>query len=96
MIEQILKTNEIKVLCLQEIDVESGFDHRLPNINGYRLELEENSVKSRSGLYLSNDVVYLRKKTLEGVDSHLIIIDKEGTSGVRRIIIIMHAFTLLF
>ena len=96
MIEQILKTNEIKVLCLQEIDVESGFDHRLPNINGYRLELEENSVKSRSRIYLSNDVVYLRKKTLESVDSHLVIIDIEGTSDVRRIIIIMHAFTLLF
>ena len=51
-----------------------------------QLELEENSVKSRTGIYLLNDVVYLRKKTLEGVDSQLVVIDIEGKCDVRKII----------
>ena len=35
LIEQILNTNEVKILCLQEVDIESSFDHRPLNINGY-------------------------------------------------------------
>ena len=54
--------------------------------------MEENSVKSRTGIYISKDLFYRRKKSLEGVDSHLVVIDIEVRSDFRRIINIYRCF----
>ena len=51
---------------MQEVEVESGFDHSTLNIKGYDLEIETNSVKSRTGIYISKDINYSRKIDLEG------------------------------
>ena len=58
---------------MQEVEVESGFDHNTLNIKGYDLEIETNSVKSRTGIYISKDINYSRKIELEGVNSHIIL-----------------------
>ena len=71
---------------LPEVEVESGFDHSTLNIKGFDLEIEINSVKSRTGVYISKDINYSRKIELEGVNSHLIVIDIEGRSEIKRII----------
>ena len=50
MVEQIIQSNKIKVLCMQEVEIESGLDHSILNIKGFDLEVETNSVKSRTGI----------------------------------------------
>ena len=60
-IEQLLIENKIDVLCLQEMEVEIFFDSNLLAINGYRLELENNSEKARTGFYIRNLVNYKRR-----------------------------------
>ena len=77
---------------LPEVEVESGFDHSTLNIKGYDLEIETNSVKSRTGIYISKDINYSRKIDLEGVNSHIIVIDIEGRSEIRRIINVYRCF----
>ena len=66
--DQLLRSNEIKILCLQEVEIESYFNpdllSSLLSISGFQLELETNSVKSRAGIYLSNDITYTRKNNL--------------------------------
>ena len=56
-IEQLLIENKIDVLCLQEMEVEIFFDSNLLAINGYRLELENNSEKARTGFYIRNSEI---------------------------------------
>ena len=45
---QSLRSNEIKILCLQEVEIESDFNpdllSSLLSISGFQLELETNSV----------------------------------------------------
>ena len=45
------------------------------NLKNYDLELEKNSIKARTGVFIKQSVNYKRKLDLEGVNSHLVIID---------------------
>ena len=67
-------------MCMQE--VENTYDINLLGIPGFNLELEMNCVKSRAGIYASEKINYNRMKTLEGEDSHLVIIDIKGNSDI--------------
>ena len=51
MIEHMLNENRIDILCLQEVDIENGYEHDLLKIKGYAFEQEVNSIKSRAGKY---------------------------------------------
>ena len=42
------------------------------NIINYRLELENNSVKARVGIYINESLSYVRRTDLESQDKHLI------------------------
>ena len=66
------------------VEIESDFDGNLLMINGYQLEIEKNTVKSRSGIFVSNDISYSRNVILEGINSHLVIIDIEGDSDIKQ------------
>ena len=92
MVEQILSVNNINILCMQEVEIENGFDTNLLSMKGFELEIENNSIKSRSGIYITENLKYTRKRNLEGKDSHLVIIDFEENSEIKRIINIYRCF----
>jgi exonuclease III len=75
LIGNLILENEIELLCVQEIELVCGFPCDQLSLPDYCLEVEVNSVKSRVGLFIKNTVSYTRKFDLEGVDSHLIIVD---------------------
>ena len=51
-VENLLVNNCIDILCLQEVEVESGYDPVSLNLKDYQFELEVNSVKSKTGIYI--------------------------------------------
>ena len=91
-VENILTENNIDILCLQEVEIDTTFDQILLKIKNYQFELETNSEKSRTGIYLSNALEYRRMKNLEGTDSNLIIVDIVSSSTVKRIINVYRTF----
>ena len=84
-VESLLLINNIGILCLQEVEVETNFSPDLLSIKNYNFELELNSVQSRVGIYVSKSVEYTRMTQLKGVDSHVVIIDKSNCA-IKRII----------
>ena len=51
LVKEILQTNKIDILSIQETEPESNFGYSLLNIPGYNLEVETNTVKSRVAIY---------------------------------------------
>ena len=47
------------------------------------IELEQNSIKSRVGFYVSKTLRYVRRIGLQGQNSNLIIIDLDGVTKIR-------------
>ena len=76
-------TNEIDILCMQETEIENGFNIELLRIPGFILELESNQHKSRTATYIRNNIPYKRRTELEGVNSHIVIIDLLNTRPIR-------------
>ena len=83
IIKQTIIKEKIDVLCLQETEVEINLDHNLLSFPGYRYESENNSVCSRVGIYVKTNVSYVRRKDLEGVNSHITIIDLKSKNDYR-------------
>ena len=90
-VENLLIHNNIGILCLQEVEVKSGFHPTLLNIKNYNLELEINSVKARTGIYVRDNKDYTRLFHLEGVDAHLLILDVKDCA-FNRIINVYRSF----
>ena len=84
--------SKIDILCFQEAEIESDFNNDLLNIPGYTLELERNTMKARTGIYISNEVCYTRNLALEGNDSHLVIVDIADGIDINRIINVYRCF----
>ena len=78
--------NNVDIMCLQEVEIEKDYDFNALNLNNYCLEVENNSVKARVGMFISNNVNYKRMHQLEGINSHIIIIDITDSCTVKRII----------
>ena len=57
---------------MQEIDLNGSVDLKELATSNFNLEIENKSLKSRVGVYISNKVNYKRKEDLEGVNSNLI------------------------
>ena len=89
--KNLIFNNDIGILCLQEVEVESGFNSDLLSIKNFNFEMELNSVKSRVGVYASKSVEYTRMSHLEGVDSHIVIIDISNCA-IKRIINVYRSF----
>ena len=70
-VENLMSHNNINILCMQEVDIESNYDPEVLNIKDYNFELEVNSLKSRTGIYVSKSILYRRMKNLEGLYSNL-------------------------
>ena len=89
LVNNILYENKIDVLCLQEVEIESAFDPMILSIPGYSLELEINSIKSRTAIYIKHGVKYQRKQELEGKNAHLVIVE---LSNGKKVINIYRSF----
>ena len=68
---------------MQETEVTGDINVSELKTSNYCLELEINSVKSRVGFYISKKLNYVRRIDLEGINSHVIIIDVVGSSKLR-------------
>ena len=88
----LIEENKINILCLQEVKIETGFDPDTLRLKNYQFELEKNTLKSRTGIYISNCVQYRRMEQLEGVNSNNGIIDLKGCRSVNRLINIYRSF----
>ena len=75
LVKNILTENKIDILMMQETELENGFDCDLLKIPGYNLELGKNSVKVRIGTYINDSIKYKRREELEGLDSHITVVD---------------------
>ena len=85
LIKQILIQEKIDILCLQETELNKNFDHNLLSFPGFCYESETNDIISRVGIYIKNDINFVRKTELEGVNQHLIVIDIVGSTKLRLI-----------
>ena len=77
-VENLIKSNDIKILCLQEVEIGNNFDPKLLSLKNFQFELETNSLKARTGIYIPNEVKYRSMLNLEGINSHIVIIDTKG------------------
>ena len=75
LIKQILIQEKIDILCLQETELNKNLDHNLLSFPGFCYESETNDIISRVGIYIKNDINFVRKTELEGINQHIIVID---------------------
>ena len=54
-----LSRNGISACCIRETDIPMNFPENVLDFNNYVLELELNSLKKRSGIYIRKDIKYL-------------------------------------
>jgi exonuclease III len=75
LVEQIIQQEKNDIMCLQETDLDQNLDHSLLRFGGYTFESETNLFRSKVGIYVDSSINYVRKLELEGVDTHVIILD---------------------
>ena len=75
LVKQLIIDNNVDICCLQETEIDNSYPTNILSFSGYNYESEENSIKGRTGIYIKNNISYKRRKDLEGVDSHLVIVD---------------------
>ena len=82
-VKRLLLENKIDILCLQETEIIPDFPIKLLTFRGYNYESESNSTKSRCGMYVANNISYVRRNDLEIINSHVIIIDINDKNKTR-------------
>ena len=91
-VKRLLAENDIDILCMQEIELKNDFDCNLMRIPGFVFEAES-SKKKRVGCFVRDNIKYTRRNDLEKVNSHILIIDIEGTNDkMKRVINYLHEF----
>ena len=75
ILTELLRRKSIDVCALQETEVPINFPEKILNCGGYNIELELNNEKKRAGIYLRNNLKYIRKFDLEKEGFHLLIVD---------------------
>ena len=83
MVKHYIKDNKIDVCCLQEIELPANYPTELLSFPGFSIETETNDLKIRVGIYVNERIKYRRRNDLEGVNSHIVILDIEGHKKVR-------------
>ena len=78
----VLEKN-VDICCMQEVDIPNDFPGDLMSFPGYKIEIENNTVKSRVATYIKNSIKYTRNTVLEGTNSNLQIIDIEQEPKLR-------------
>ena len=79
-VEQLLLNNNVNILCLQEVEIDSNYDVDLLKLPGFKFGIRHELNQTKIGnLYVWR---YQLQQTLEGIDSHLFVIDTEGKSDI--------------
>ena len=65
IVTDLLNRNSISICSLQETEVPMNFRENILSFGGYNLELKLNTVKKHCGVYLKNDIKYVRRNDLE-------------------------------
>ena len=81
----MIDEHNIDILCMQETEVYNNLDESLLGINGFFLEMETNDKKKRTGIYINSNIKYTRRKDLESIGLHLVILDVSATKNFRLI-----------
>jgi hypothetical protein len=66
---------KIVVCCVQETELQKDLKEQLLTFPDFSLEVEQNDVKRRVGIYIKSSVKYRRRDDLEGQSNHLVVID---------------------
>ena len=64
-IKRLILENSIDILCVQEVELKKNYQKYILSFRNYRLEVDTNTKKSRTGIYISNNVDYMRRTDLE-------------------------------
>ena len=83
IVKEYIKENKIDICCLQETELESAYQNDLLSFPGFAIEVEQNDVKKRVGVYIKSTISYRRRIDLEGRNSHLIVLDLCGSPELR-------------
>ena len=90
-IKRMVEDNQIDILCVQETEVIKDYPIELLTFRNFNYENEMNDLKSRCGIYVRNNVSYVRRTDLEVKNMHIVIIDINNTKK-HRIITIYRPF----
>ena len=82
-VKRLINENKIDILCIQETEIPSDFPVDLLSFKGFNYESENNNVKSRCGIYISNAIPYVRRIDLESIDAHVVIIELNNSDQTR-------------
>ena len=82
-LKRLIRENDIDIMCMQETDIEVDFPSELLAFKGFAYENEQNDVKSRCGIYVSNKISYVRRCDIEIVNKHIIVIDLNDSNETR-------------
>ena len=82
-VRTLIEENKIDILCLQETEITPDFPTKLLTFGGYNYESEKNNIKARCGIYISNNVSYVRRDDIEIENNNLIIIDLNDKKKTR-------------
>ena len=85
LVKKLILDNEIDILCLQETELDVNLDHGLMSFKNYNYESEINDTRSRVGTLISSGLDYIRRRDLEGINNHLIVIDVRSSKSFRLI-----------
>ena len=50
--------NNVDIFCLQEVEIERDYDFHSLNLKNYGLDVENKAIKSRVGIFVSNNYTY--------------------------------------
>ena len=82
-VKRIIIENKIDILCVQESEIPCNFPIELLTFSGYGYESEFNNIKSRCGIFISNNISYVRRLDIEIQNMHVIVIDLKDPSNTR-------------
>ena len=83
LVKQLINDESIDVLCMQETEIKNNINQNNLSFPGFNIEIENNSIISRTAIFVKNTVKYERRCEFEGIDSNLTIIDVKGKETVR-------------
>ena len=74
-VKRLIIENKIDVLCLKEKKIPNNFPVNKLTFSGYNYECECNDVKLRCGIYIANNISYVRRNDIEINNIHVMVID---------------------
>ena len=93
-VEEIIKKNDIDIICLQEVELTDEIDLTLVELDGYNMEIESGQGKKRTMLYIRNTIKYERHEDKEKPNTHIILISIKENNKVVQLASIYRTYKL--